>query len=73
MYEECDLGLGHARLIDLQSTTVRVSPARSVGTGFEEDLYFNPSHSLSTYAEAARRNGAITDDPRLLDATQGPR
>lgn len=44
MYELCDLGLGHARLIDLQSTTVRVSPARSVGTGFEEDLYLDPSH-----------------------------
>ena len=41
--------------------------------GLEQDLYFKPSHSLSLYAEAARQHGAITDDARLLDATQDRR
>ena len=75
MYRLCDLGTGYpeigsVRLSELQSITVRVPPGRSVAIGLERDLYFKPSHSLSTYAEAARRNGAITDNPRLLDAAQ---
>ena len=75
LYGLCDLGLGYpelgyVQLSDLQSTTVRVPPAGSVGIGLEQDLYFKPSHSLSVYAEAARQNGAITDNPRLLDAAQ---
>ena len=61
------------RLSDLQNMTVRVPPAGSVGMGLEKDLYFKPNHSLSVYAEAARQNGAITDDARLLDAAQGRR
>ena len=78
MYGLWDLGLGdpelgYVRLSELQSMTVRAPPAGSVGIGLEQNLYFDPSHSLSTYAEAARRNGAITDDPRLLDAAQGHR
>ena len=71
MYGPCDLGLGYpelgyVRLNELQRMTVRVPPAGSVGIDLEQDLYFKPSHSLSTYAESARQNGAITDNPRLL-------
>ena len=73
----CDLGLGHpelgyVRLRQLRSMTVRVPPG-SVGIGLEQDLYFEPGHSLSVYAEAARQDGTITDDPKLLDATQAYR
>ena len=72
MYGLWDLGvgdpeLGYVRLSELQSMTVRVWPG-SVGIGLEQDLYFDTGHLLSTYAEAARRNGAITDGPELLDA-----
>lgn len=75
LYGLCDLGLGYpepgyVRLNELQSMTVRVSAASSAGIGLERDLYFKPNHSLSTYAEAAQQNGAITDDPKLLDAAQ---
>ena len=75
MYGLCDLGtgypeIGYVRLSELQSITVRVPPGRSAGIGLERDLYFEPSHSLSVYAEAARQNGTITYDPRLLDAAQ---
>ena len=78
MYGLCDLGLGYpelgyVRLSELQSMTVPVSPGGSIGMGLEQDLYFKPSHSLSTYAEAARQNGVITEEPRLLDAAQGRR
>ena len=78
LYGLCDLGLGYpelgyVQLRDLQSTTVRVPPTGSVAIGLERDLYFEPSHSLSVYAEAARQNGAITDDTNLLDAAQDRR
>ena len=77
LYGLCDLGLGnpelgYVRLSELQSMTVRVPPG-SVSVGLEQDLYFEPSYSLSVYAEAARRNGAITEDPKLLDAAQDRR
>lgn len=73
MYGLCDLGLGypelgHVPLSEVQSMTVRVSAASSAGIGLERDLYFKPNHPLSTYAEAAQQDGAITDDPKLLDA-----
>ena len=55
---------------ELRSMTVRAPPSGSVGIGVEGDLYFKLSHSLSIYAKAARQNGAISDNPRLLDATQ---
>ena len=58
------------RLIELQSMTARVPPAGSAGMGLEQYLYFKPSHSLSTYTEAARRRDAIPDDPWLLEAAQ---
>ena len=75
LYGLCDPGLGYpelgyVRLSRLQSITARVRPAGSLGIGLERDLYFKPGHSLSAYAEAARKNGAITDNPRLLDAAQ---
>ena len=59
LYGLCDPGLGYpelgyVRLSELQSTTVRVPPAGSVGIGLEQDLYFKPSHSLIAYAEAAQ-------------------
>ena len=76
MYGLCDLGtgypeIGYVRLSELQRVTVRVPPTGSVAIGLEKDLYFKPGHSLSAYAEAARQNGAITDDPRVLDAALG--
>lgn len=63
MYGLCDLGFGHpvlgyARLIDLQSMTVRVLPRDSVGIGLKRRLYFKPIYSLSAYVEAAGQNGA---------------
>ena len=61
------------RLSELQSITVRVPSAGSVATGLEQDPYFKPSHSLSTYAAAARHNGAITEDLWLLGAAQDRR
>ena len=75
LYGLCDLGLGYpelgyVRLSELQGITVRVPPAGSGSIGLERDLYFKPSHSLSVYAEAAWRNGGLTDDPRSLDAAQ---
>ena len=76
MYGLCDLGLGYpelgyVRLSELQSMTVRVPPGCFAGISLEQDLYFSPCHSLSAYAEAARQNGAITDDPMFLDAALG--
>ena len=65
--------LGYVRLSELQSMTLRVPPRGSVGMGLEQDVHFKPCHSLSVYAEAARQNGAITDDPRLLNAAQDHR
>ena len=61
------------RLSELQSITVRVPPAGSVGIGLEQDLYFKPSNSLSADAEAAQQNGAVTDASKLLDAAQDRR
>ena len=65
LYGLCDFGfgypeIGYVRLSDLQSTTVPVLPAGSVGIGLEQDLHFKLSHSLSAYAEAAWQNDAIT-------------
>ena len=78
MYGLCDLGLGYpelgyVRLSDLRNTTARVPPDAPVGMGLERDLYFEPSHSLDVYAEAARQKGAITDNHRLLEAAQDRR
>ena len=75
MYELCGPGLGYpelsyVRLSDLQSMTVRVPPSGNAGMGLERYLHFELSHSLSTYAEAARQNGAVTDDSKLSDADQ---
>lgn len=68
-----DAELVYVRLSKLQRMTVRLPPDGSVGTGFEQNLWFKPGHSLRVYSEAARRNGTITDDPRLLDAAQDRR
>ena len=75
LYGLCDLGfgypeLGYVRLSELQSTTMPIPPA---GIGPERDLHFKPSHSLSAAAEAAQQNGAVTDDPSLLDEAQDGR
>ena len=78
LYGLCDPGfgypeLGYVQLSALQSMTVRVPPTGSVAIGLEQDLDFKPSHALIAYSEAAWRNGAITDDPRLLDAAHDRR
>ena len=78
LYGLCDPGLGYpelgyVQLSALQGMTVRVPSAGSVAIGLEQDPYFKPGHSLSAYAEAARQNGTITDNPRLLDAAQDRR
>ena len=53
--------------------TMPVTSSGSAGMGLEQNLYFNPSHSISVYAEATRQNGAVTEDTRLLDAAEGRR
>ncbi len=45
--------LGYIRLSKLQSMTMPVPPG-SVGMGLEQDMDFNPNHSLSVYAEAVQ-------------------
>lgn len=57
----CDLGtgypeIGYVRLSELQSGTLRVPPAGSVGIGLERDLYFKPSYSLSSGSAERHHN-----------------
>ncbi len=64
----CDLGFGCPELGSVslaEFASVRVP----LGLGIERDLHFAASHPLSVYAEAAHRNGGITeDDTALADA-----
>jgi hypothetical protein len=61
----CDLGLGCAEL-----GSVRISEIESVrgrlSLPVERDLHFAPLHTLSVYARAAWRAGAITECPKAL-------
>lgn len=61
----CDLGfgcpeLGSASLAEIASVRV------PLGLGIERNLHFAASHSLSVYAEAARRHGGIIEDAAAL-------
>ena len=47
--------LGYSSLADIASVRCRF------GLGIERDLHFNPKHSLSVYAEAARTAGRILE------------
>ena len=47
--------LGYSSLAEIASVRCRF------GLGIERDLYFNPKHSLSVYAEAARAAGRIVE------------
>ena len=60
-----DLGHGTPELG--YSSLVEIASIRSAfGLGIERDLYFEPRHSLSVYAEAARAAGRIVEiDPEL--------
>jgi hypothetical protein len=65
-----DLGLGHPELgyidlAELQSVKGRF------GLGIERDLYFVARFPLSVYAEAARRNGGITESGEILTDVAG--
>lgn len=71
MYGLCDLGtgkpeLGHVSLIQLQK--IRIPFMAGTEMELERDIYFKPQHSLNVYAKAARMNGSITENTKLLDA-----
>jgi hypothetical protein len=61
----CDLGFGCPEL-----GSVRISELESVlgrlGLPVERDRYFQPVHTLTIYARAARTAGAITECPQAL-------
>ncbi len=55
-----DLGFGAPEL-GYTSLAEIVSIRGRFGLGIEQDLYFEPKHSLSIYAEAAREAGRIVE------------
>jgi hypothetical protein len=61
----CDLGMGFPEL-----GCVRISEIESLrgrlGLPAERDLHFAPVHTISVYASAAHRAGAITERPDAL-------
>ncbi len=61
----CDLGMGFPELGSVRRSELQdfVGPA---GLRIERDLYFVGRYPISVYAEAARRNGCITEDDDLL-------
>ena len=76
----CDLGmgfpeLGYVSLAELESLRV---PACIVIMGrdhhfsieVERDLYFQPTHSLRAYAQAAAHEGRITESKTQLDQAE---
>ena len=77
MFGLCDLGmgfpeLGYVTLSELETVSVSLLPTIPEATlGLERDLYFIPKYPLGVYAQAASQHGAITDDPKLLDAVGG--
>ena len=68
MFGLCDLGmgfpeLGYVSLTELQEFSMPIPGAKhtSVSLPLERDLYFQPEHPISVYAEAALAQGRITD------------
>jgi Protein of unknown function (DUF2958) len=63
-----DLGFGCPELGSFSLSEI-AAVRLPFGMGIERDLYFQGRFPLSVYAEAARRQGAITEiDPLLRDA-----
>lgn len=69
MFGLCDLGLGFPELgyVSLNELKSVVGP---LGLKIERDLHFTAHYPLSVYAEAARRNGCITEQDDLLKAAE---
>ncbi len=61
----CDLGLGFPELGSVMLPELQALRGR-LGFPVERDLHFVSCHVLSVYAEAARMNGAITEDEQAL-------
>ena len=76
----CDLGLGFPELgyVSLTELEALRVPACIVIMGkdhhftieVERDLYFRPTHSLRAYAQAAAREGRITEIRKHLDQAE---
>ena len=76
----CDLGMGFPELgyVSLQELQQLKVPLKvnignrqlRGGLPIERDLYFEATHGIGAYADAARDAGAITFDKSLLDAAQ---
>lgn len=67
----CDLGMGFPELgyVDLDElNSIRVRNLFRV----ERDLQFKAKHLISVYAEAARRESAITEDSTILNRCLTP-
>ena len=62
-----DLGFGTPEL-GYSSLAEIASIRRRFGLGIERDLYFEPKHALSVYAEAARTVGRIVELGPKLEA-----
>ena len=63
-----DLGFGCPELGSV-SLAEMAAVRLPLGLGIERDCYFAASHRLSAYAEAARKEGRITEAPAHLDAS----
>ena len=63
----CDLGFGCAELGSVRISEIELIRGR-LGLPAERDLHFVPMHTLSAYARAAWRKGAITECPKALAA-----
>jgi hypothetical protein len=63
----CDLGLGYPELGSVRISELSVLRGR-LGLPVERDCHFAPVHTLSVYAEAARKAEAITLCPQALAA-----
>ena len=61
----CDLGFGYPEL-----GTVSLSELEALqlpyGLSIERDIFFEPTHSITSYARAARKAGRIVEDEEAL-------
>jgi len=61
----CDLGPGCPELGSVRISEIEAVRGR-LGLPAERDRYFQPMHTLTIYARAARNAGAITECPQAL-------
>ena len=68
----CDLGQGFPELGYVSQTEIETCRIRrgNCELPLERDKYFQATHTLSVYAEAARACGRITEDRAALDRAQ---